>query len=70
MLGLCMAPAVKKVVGVELCASAIEDAKRNAASNGILNAEFHASKVNALTFFQTPFLSPSLEFNPKPIPQG
>lgn len=39
-IGLSMAHLVKKLVGVEIIPEAIEDAKLNAAANGIANAEF------------------------------
>jgi 23S rRNA (uracil1939-C5)-methyltransferase len=39
-IGLSMARSVKKLIGVEIVPSAIEDAKKNAAENGIENAEF------------------------------
>lgn len=39
-IGLSMANRVKKLVGVEIIPEAIEDAKLNAAANGITNAEF------------------------------
>lgn len=39
-IGLSMAGKVKKVIGVEIVAPAIENAKRNAERNGIINAEF------------------------------
>lgn len=40
-----MAPAVKRVIGIELCAEAVEDARANAALNGLSNVEFHASRA-------------------------
>lgn len=39
-IGLTMARKVKKLIGVEIVSQAIEDAKKNAAENGITNAEF------------------------------
>ncbi len=39
-IGLTMARKVKKLIGVEIVPQAIEDAKKNAAANGIENAEF------------------------------
>lgn len=39
-IGLSMAAGVKKLIGVEIVAPAIDDAKKNAAANGIKNAEF------------------------------
>ncbi|KAJ3129991.1 tRNA methyltransferase 2 [Nowakowskiella sp. JEL0407] len=46
-IGITMASHVKKVVGVDIVASAIEDAKFNAAANGITNITFIASKVES-----------------------
>lgn len=39
-IGLSLSMAAKKVVGVEIIPEAVEDAKQNAAENGIANAEF------------------------------
>lgn len=39
-IGLSMAKSVKRLIGVEIVAPAIENAKRNASLNGIENAEF------------------------------
>ena len=39
-IGLSMASKVKKLIGVEIIPQAVEDAKKNAAANGITNAEF------------------------------
>jgi len=44
-LGLSMAPSVKRVIGIEMCAEAVDDARANAALNGLTNVEFHASKA-------------------------
>lgn len=41
-ISLCAAKKAKKVVGVEIVERAIEDAKKNAEKNGILNALFYA----------------------------
>ena len=43
-IGLCLADRCKSVIGVELVADAVEDAKKNAEENGIKNAFFHAGK--------------------------
>ncbi len=40
MIGLTMAPAVRHVWGIEMCAPAVVDARRNAARNGVTNASF------------------------------
>lgn len=42
-IGLTMAPQVKKLIGVEVVQTAIENARKNAAENGITNAEFICS---------------------------
>ena len=39
-IGLSMAHQVKRLIGVEIVAPAVEDAKKNAARNGIANSEF------------------------------
>uniref|UniRef100_A0A8C5S222 tRNA (uracil(54)-C(5))-methyltransferase n=1 Tax=Laticauda laticaudata TaxID=8630 RepID=A0A8C5S222_LATLA len=39
---------VKKVIGVELCQEAVEDAKANAQLNGLMNVEFHCGKAEEL----------------------
>lgn len=44
-ISLFMAQKAKKVYGVEIVAQAIDDAKRNAAINGIENAEFYVGKA-------------------------
>uniref|UniRef100_A0A9J7XDT0 tRNA (uracil(54)-C(5))-methyltransferase n=1 Tax=Cyprinus carpio carpio TaxID=630221 RepID=A0A9J7XDT0_CYPCA len=36
---------VKKVIGIELCQEAVEDAKANAEANGLTNVEFHCGKA-------------------------
>ncbi|MGL4597102.1 MAG: 23S rRNA (uracil(1939)-C(5))-methyltransferase RlmD [Bacteroidia bacterium] len=47
-IALFVAKQAKKVVGVELVAAAIEDAKLNASLNGIANTEFFASDMKDL----------------------
>lgn len=44
-IGLSMAKLAKRVVGVEVCQAAVEDAIFNAASNGITNAKFICGKA-------------------------
>ena len=44
-ISLFLAKKAKKVYGVEIVPQAIEDAKRNAQINGILNAEFYVGKA-------------------------
>lgn len=44
-IGLSMAHKVKKVVGIEIIPSAVENARKNAASNSICNADFFCSKA-------------------------
>lgn len=45
---LTMARQCKKVTGIEIVPAAIENAKENAARNGISNAEFHTGKAEVL----------------------
>ncbi|XP_048369587.1 tRNA (uracil-5-)-methyltransferase homolog B [Sphaerodactylus townsendi] len=47
-IGLSLADQVSRVIGVELVEQAIEDAKWNAAFNGISNCEFHNGKAEAV----------------------
>ncbi|CCW64501.1 unnamed protein product [Phytomonas sp. EM1] len=44
-IGLVLSPHVKKVIGIELVKSSVENAQRNAQRNGIHNAVFHAGRV-------------------------
>ncbi|XP_030647425.1 tRNA (uracil-5-)-methyltransferase homolog A [Chanos chanos] len=44
-IGISLAKRVKKVIGVELCQAAVEDAKVNAEANGLTNVEFHCGKA-------------------------
>ncbi|MDR0800714.1 MAG: 23S rRNA (uracil(1939)-C(5))-methyltransferase RlmD [Endomicrobium sp.] len=44
-IGVSMAGNVKKVIGIEHIARAVDDAKENALSNNVFNAEFYASTV-------------------------
>lgn len=44
-IGLCLADRVKKIIGIEMVADAIENAKVNAAANGVTNVEYHAAKL-------------------------
>uniref|UniRef100_A0A8C2WZZ9 tRNA (uracil(54)-C(5))-methyltransferase n=1 Tax=Cyclopterus lumpus TaxID=8103 RepID=A0A8C2WZZ9_CYCLU len=44
-IGISLAKRVKKVIGIELCQEAVEDAKVNAKSNGLSNVEFHCGKA-------------------------
>ncbi len=46
-LALCVAPFAEEVMGVELVASAVEDARSNAKLNGMSNVSFVASDVGA-----------------------
>lgn len=48
-IGITLAKNVKKVIGVEMSARAIEDAKRNAVLNGVENIEFHCAKAEDVT---------------------
>ncbi|TNN76379.1 tRNA (uracil-5-)-methyltransferase A [Liparis tanakae] len=44
-IGISLAKRVKKVIGIEMCQEAVEDAKVNAKSNGLTNVEFHCGKA-------------------------
>lgn len=44
-IGISLAKRVKKVIGIELCQEAVEDAKVNAKLNGLSNIEFHCGKA-------------------------
>ncbi|XP_056276041.1 tRNA (uracil-5-)-methyltransferase homolog A [Pseudoliparis swirei] len=44
-IGISLAKRVKKVIGIEMCQEAVEDAKVNAKSNGLTNIEFHCGKA-------------------------
>ncbi|TKS77953.1 tRNA (uracil-5-)-methyltransferase -like protein A [Collichthys lucidus] len=44
-IGISLAKRVKKVIGIELCQEAVEDAKVNAKLNGLNNVEFHCGKA-------------------------
>ncbi|XP_040428286.1 tRNA (uracil(54)-C(5))-methyltransferase homolog isoform X2 [Cygnus olor] len=47
-IGLSLARRVSKVIGIEIVEKAIEDARWNAAFNGISNCEFHSGKAEAV----------------------
>ncbi|NWS69681.1 TRM2A methyltransferase, partial [Crotophaga sulcirostris] len=44
-IGISLAKKVKKVIGIELCQEAVEDAKVNAQINDLNNIEFHCGKA-------------------------
>ncbi|XP_003974754.1 tRNA (uracil-5-)-methyltransferase homolog A [Takifugu rubripes] len=44
-IGISLAKRVKRVIGIELCQEAVEDAKVNAKLNGLTNVEFHCGKA-------------------------
>ncbi|KAM4579391.1 tRNA (uracil-5-)-methyltransferase homolog A isoform 1-T3 [Fundulus diaphanus] len=44
-IGISLAKRVKKVIGIELCQEAVEDAKMNAKLNDLSNVEFHCGKA-------------------------
>lgn len=44
-IGISLAKRVRKVIGIELCQAAVEDAKVNAQINGLTNVEFHCGKA-------------------------
>ncbi|GAB3059673.1 23S rRNA (uracil(1939)-C(5))-methyltransferase RlmD [Salinicoccus sesuvii] len=43
-IGLCASDKAKKIIGIEVVRSAVEDAKQNAKLNGVNNAEYHLGK--------------------------
>ncbi len=47
-IGLSMAKRVKRLVGVEIIPQAVENAKQNAAANGIENAEFYCGDAGTI----------------------
>ncbi|XP_037679561.1 tRNA (uracil-5-)-methyltransferase homolog A isoform X2 [Choloepus didactylus] len=47
-IGLALARKVKRVVGIELCQEAVEDARTNARVNGLSNVEFHCGRAEDL----------------------
>ncbi|KAJ7309693.1 hypothetical protein JRQ81_007753 [Phrynocephalus forsythii] len=47
-IGISLAKKVKKVIGIELCQEAVEDAKANAELNGLSNVEFRCGKAEDL----------------------
>uniref|UniRef100_H3BDC7 tRNA (uracil(54)-C(5))-methyltransferase n=1 Tax=Latimeria chalumnae TaxID=7897 RepID=H3BDC7_LATCH len=47
-IGISLAKKVKKVIGIELCQEAVEDAKVNAQINGLTNINFHCGKAEDL----------------------
>ncbi|XP_017270062.1 tRNA (uracil-5-)-methyltransferase homolog A [Kryptolebias marmoratus] len=44
-IGISLANRVKKVIGIEMCQEAVEDARVNAKLNGLSNVEFHCGKA-------------------------
>ncbi|XP_058137856.1 tRNA (uracil-5-)-methyltransferase homolog A isoform X2 [Dasypus novemcinctus] len=47
-IGLALARKVKRVVGIELCQEAVEDARANARMNELSNVEFHCGRAEDL----------------------
>ncbi|XP_064015130.1 tRNA (uracil-5-)-methyltransferase homolog B isoform X2 [Pogoniulus pusillus] len=47
-ISLCLAHQVSKVIGIEVMEKAVEDARWNAAFNGISNCEYHSGKAEAV----------------------
>ncbi|MCG7333269.1 23S rRNA (uracil(1939)-C(5))-methyltransferase RlmD [Salinicoccus roseus] len=43
-IGLCASDSARKIIGIEVVQSAVEDAKENAKLNGVDNAEYHLGK--------------------------
>ena len=60
-IGVTLSPAVERVVGVELVPQAVEDARHNAALNGVLNCQFLAGKAEVILPGIIPQLSSSEE---------
>ncbi len=48
-IGLCASRQAKRVIGIEIVPSAVEDARRNALRNGITNAEFYCGEAGEWT---------------------
>ncbi|KAK2845329.1 hypothetical protein Q7C36_010183 [Tachysurus vachellii] len=44
-IGISLAKRVKKVIGIDLCQEAVNDAKVNAEANGLTNVEYHCGKA-------------------------
>ncbi|XP_068166706.1 tRNA (uracil-5-)-methyltransferase homolog A [Antennarius striatus] len=60
-IGISLAKRVKKVIGIELCQEAVEDAKVNAELNGLSNIEFHCGKAeDALPNILNALVSPNV----------
>ncbi len=49
-IGICIGSNVKKIIGAEIIPEAVELAKKNAALNGIDNAEYFVGKAEEMTF--------------------
>ncbi|XP_030626819.1 tRNA (uracil-5-)-methyltransferase homolog B [Chanos chanos] len=47
-IGISLSPKVEKVIGIELVEQAVEDAKHNAAINGVQNCEFISGKAEVI----------------------
>ncbi|XP_061458313.1 tRNA (uracil-5-)-methyltransferase homolog A [Rhineura floridana] len=56
-IGISLAKKVKKVIGIELCQEAVEDAKVNAQLNELNNVEFHCGKAEDLVPYLVNFLA-------------
>ncbi len=61
-IGMCLAPFAHKVIGIELQADAVENARRNATLNGITNIEFFVGDVGKV--LASPEFSEALSGNP------
>ncbi|XP_060928303.1 tRNA (uracil-5-)-methyltransferase homolog A [Limanda limanda] len=60
-IGISLAKRVKKVIGIEMCQAAVEDAKVNAKLNGLSNVEFHCGKAeDVLPNILNALVSPSV----------
>uniref|UniRef100_A0A4W4H1I6 tRNA (uracil(54)-C(5))-methyltransferase n=1 Tax=Electrophorus electricus TaxID=8005 RepID=A0A4W4H1I6_ELEEL len=47
-IGISLAKRVKKVIGIELCQEAVDDAKANAEANGLVNVEYHCGRAEEI----------------------
>ncbi|CAI5465842.1 unnamed protein product [Closterium sp. Yama58-4] len=69
-IGLCVAKHSKKVIGIEMNESAVEDARRNAAINDIQHAEFIASRAELVLPKLLHKYLPQVKPAPDSLPQG
>ena len=65
-IGLYLADRAERVTGIEIVPRAVEDAKANAARNGITNADFHTGKAEEVLPKLLADLEPDVEENSAP----